>query len=54
MVIGTDDSRRIEVVVLRPRKGGCEFLTAPSERMDDTLRRLVAQTLAARYPVIED
>lgn len=49
----TEESKRCEVVVFSPMKRGCEFLAAPSERMDEPLRRLVAQTLAARYPVIE-
>lgn len=50
----TEESKRSEVVVFSPMKRGCEFLATHSDRMDDALRRLVAQTLAARYPLIED
>lgn len=50
----SDESKRSSVRVFSPMKRGCEFIASAPERLDEAQRRLIAQTLAARYPAIEE
>lgn len=50
----TEEGKRADVLVFSPMGRGAEFMTWQSERLDEALRRLIAQTLAARYPLIEE
>lgn len=49
----TDEGKRADVQVFTPMGRGAEFMAWDSDRLDESMRRLIAQTLAARYPVIE-
>lgn len=50
----TEEAKRAEVQVFSPMGRGPEFMAWQPERIDEPTRRLIAQTLAARFPVIEE
>jgi hypothetical protein len=49
----SEESKGAEVQVFTPMGKGADFMAWQPERLDESQRRLIAQTLAARYPVIE-
>ncbi len=52
-VVRTDEGKRAEVQVFTPMGKGAEFMAWQPERIAPEQRRLIAETLAARYPVID-
>lgn len=50
----SETGKRADVQVFTPMGRGAEFMARESDRLDEPSRRLIAQTLAARYPVIEE
>jgi hypothetical protein len=50
----TEEAKCAEVQVFSPMGRGPEFMAWQPERIDEPTRRLIAQTLAARFPVIEE
>ena len=50
----TEEGKRADVQVFSPMGRGAEFMAWQPERIDEAQRRLIAQTLAARYPLIEE
>lgn len=50
----TEEGKRADVQVFTPMGRGADFMAWQPERLDESQRRLIAQTLAARYPVIDD
>ncbi len=53
-IVRTEEGKRVDVQVFTPMGRGPEFMARQPERIDEAQRRLIAQMLAARYPVIED
>ena len=53
-IVKNEDGKRAEVQVFTPMGRGAEFMAWQQERIHDAERRLIAQTLAARYPLIEE
>ena len=52
-VIRTEEGKRADVQVFTPMGKGAEFMAWEPERITSDQRRLIAETLAARYPVID-
>lgn len=50
----SETGKRADVQVFTPMGRGAEFMARDSDRLDEPSRRLIAQTLAAKYPVIEE
>lgn len=53
-VVASEDAKRAEVRVFTPMGRGSEFMTWQPEHIDEAQRRLIASTLAARYPALEE
>lgn len=53
-VVKSEEGKRAEVQVFTPMGRGAEFMGWQPERIDEPTRRVVAQTLASRYPLIEE
>lgn len=50
----TEASKRSDVRVFTPMGKGAEFLLTGQEVLDDSIRALIAQAIALRYPAVED
>ena len=52
-VVRTEEGKRADVQVFTPMGRGAEFMAWEPERIAPDQRRLIAENLAARYPVID-
>lgn len=52
-VVRSEEGKRAEVQVFTPMGKGAEFMTWEPERLSPDQRRVIAETLAARYPIID-
>lgn len=53
-VVRSDEGKRAEVQVFTPMGKGAEFMAWEPQRVDQTQRCVIAETLAARYPTLEN
>lgn len=52
-VVRSEDGKRAEVQVFTPMGKGADFMAWEPERIGQDQRRVISETLAARYPVID-